>query len=312
MTITHRTTRPTASRLVALFGAIMLAAALLTVGGHSAPAAAAPMQQCNGVGGGGGEGYDCTVTITNQYDVATGLGSSTMRTVVCNGGANTDTELMVCVDSGILSYPHLTETVNQCNGTVGGGGASLYCSVSMTNTIVGDATTSIATVNQCIGSLGGGGVVPGSYCDPIQSTTGATINQCNGSVTGTGNFMVCTVESNSTANSAFDVSITQCDGSADGNGSVLVCDVSITTIIVPAGGDDGGDDGGDNGGGDDGGDDGGSGILGGDGSDSGLSQFSGNLAATGPAGFGSFAAVSTLLLVMGSALPLARRRAALR
>lgn len=280
--------------MVAIAGAVLLAAALLTVGGHSTPAVAAPMEQCNGVGGGGGEGYDCTVTITNSYNVATGLGTSTMRTVVCNGAANTSTDLMVCVDSGILSYPHFTETVNQCNGTVGGGGASLYCSVTMTNTIIGSATTSIATVNQCIGSLGGGDIVPGSYCDPIQSTTGADINQCNGSVTGTGNFMVCTVESTSTANSAFDVSITQCDGSADGNGSVLVCDVSVTTTIVPAGGDDG---------------------SGGDGNDGGTTTLSDELAATGPSGvdaLGAFTALSALMLVLGSVVVFSRRQAALQ
>lgn len=302
VTHTHRTTRRISARLLAIVGAALLAAALLTVGGYSAPAVAAPMAQCNGVGGGGGEGYECSVTITNTYNVATGLGSSTMRTVVCNGAANTDTDLMTCVDSGILSYPHLTETVNQCNGTVGGGGASLYCSVSMTNTIIGGATTSIATVNQCIGSLGGGGVVPGSYCDPIQSTTGATINQCNGSVTGTGNFMVCTVGSTSTANSAFDVSITQCDGSADGNGSVLVCDVNITTVLLPA------DDG--SGGGDGDGDSQGGGSGGG-----GVGVLSGELAATGPSGvdaLGAFGALSALMLALGSAVVFSRRQAALQ
>mgnify|MGYP007032577287 CR=1 FL=1 len=272
-----------------MLGAALLAAALLSATGHVSTAVAAPIEQCNGVGGGGGEGYECSVTITNSYNVATGLGSSTMRTVVCNGDANTDTELLTCVDSGILEYPHLTETVNQCNGTVNGGGASLYCSVTMTNTIVGDATTSIATVNQCIGSLGGGDTVPGSYCDPIQSTTGATVNQCNGSVTGTGNFMVCTVSSTSTANSAFDVSITQCDGSSDGNGSVLVCDVSITTTILPASDGEGGGDG-----------------SGGDGGDG--SQLSGNLAATGPAEVVTLGLVSALLLALGSALIASRRR----
>lgn len=120
----------------------------------------------------------------------------------------------------------------------------------MTNTIIGDATVSAATVHQCVGSLGGGGTVPGSHCLPEPATTtGATITQCDGSVTGTGNFMVCTVDPTSQANSAFDVSVNQCNGSADGNGSVLVCDVQITTLVQPAdddssgGGDDSGGDG---------------------------------------------------------------------
>lgn len=112
--------RPFLTRMLALAGALVLATALLTVGGAATPAAAATLEQCNGVGGGGGEGYDCAVTITNTYDAATGIGSSTVRTIACSGPANTD-PLPTCADSGILFYPELTETVEQCNGTVNGG-----------------------------------------------------------------------------------------------------------------------------------------------------------------------------------------------
>jgi len=222
----------TITRVLSLLGSILLAAAMLSGGGVSSPATAAPALQCNGVGGGGGEGYDCEVTITNQYDVATGIGTSTVRTVACNGPANTD-PLPVCIDSGVIPHAELTLSVNQCNGTIAGNGGSLYCSITMTNTIVGAATTSIATVNQCDGSLGGGGTVPGSVCDPIQLTTGATITQCNGSVNGGGGYMVCTVGA-STTNSAFPVALNQCNGSAEGTGNLMVCSASISTVILPA------------------------------------------------------------------------------
>lgn len=267
----------------------MLATALLTVGGAAAPAAAATSAQCNGVGGGGGQGYDCSVTITNTYNVATGIASSTVRTILCNGAAN---DALTCADSGILTFAELTETVDQCNGTVGGGDATLRCSVTMTNTIIGATTISAATVNQCIGSLGGGGIVPGSGCDPVQSTSGATVDQCNNSVNGGGGYMVCTVESTSTANSAFDVSITQCNGSAEGTGSLMECDVEITTIVLPAADGDGDPDGGSSGSGGDANADG-----------------SGALAATGLTPLGtSLGGLALLLVLAGSALLAMRAR----
>lgn len=263
---------------------------MLTIGGATAPAQAATSTQCNAVGGGGGQGYDCSVEITNLYDVATGLGSSTVRTIACNGPANTD-PLPTCTDSGILPVAELTNIVDQCNGAVGGNGGSLYCSVSMINTIIGDATVADATVNQCVGSLGGGGTVEPSVCDPVQSTTGATVTQCNGSVNGGGGRMNCTVGP-STTNSAFPVSVTQCNGSAEGTGNLMECSTSITTIIQPAetdggdtggGGSDGGTGGGTDGGGAGDGTGGGTGAgTGGGGGPVAERITGGELAATGP------------------------------
>ena len=223
----------TITRVLGVLGAILLATALLSAGGASSPAAAAPLLQCNGVGGGGGEGYDCSVIVNNVFDMATGLGTSTVQTIACNGPANTD-PLPACIDSGAIPHSELTLSVDQCNGTLGGNGGSLYCSVTMVNTIIGDPTVGSATVNQCVGSLGGGGIVPGSVCDPTPATTsGATITQCNGSVNGGGGYMVCTVGT-STVTSAFDVSVTQCNGSAEGTGNLMVCSSSISTIVLPA------------------------------------------------------------------------------
>lgn len=286
------------TRLLALAGALVLATSLLAIGGAAAPAAAATAAQCNGVGGGGGQGYDCAVTITNTYDVSTGIGSSTVRTILCSGAAGDAT---TCADSGTLTFDELTETVNQCNGTVGGGDATLYCSVTMTNTIIGAATVSAATVNQCIGSLGGGGTVPGSGCDPVQATSGATINQCNNSVNGGGGYMVCTVDSTSTANSAFSVSIEQCNGSAEGAGSLMECDVQMTTLVLPA--DDGeGDDSGDGNDGSDGSGSSGGSTAGGD--------TAGLLAETGPGQLESSLGLFSLVLILtGGMLIAARTRA---
>lgn len=284
---------------------------MLTIGGATAPAQAATSTQCNAVGGGGGQGYDCSVEITNLYDVATGLGSSTVRTIACSGPANTD-PLPTCTDSGILPVAELTNIVDQCNGTVGGDGGSLYCSVSMINTIIGDATVADATVNQCVGSLGGGGTVEPSICDPVQSTTGATVTQCNGSVNGGGGRMNCTVGP-STTNSAFPVSITQCNGSAEGTGNLMECSTSITTIIQPAETDDGGTDGGTGGGtGEDGGTTGGGA---GDGTASGTggsgATGGGELAATGPADAmpALLALALALILIGGTASLRSIRRA---
>lgn len=221
------------SRVLGLLGIVALVSALLSVGGVSSPASAAPLLQCNGVGA-DGDGYDCTVTIANTYDVATGLGSSTVRTLVCSGPANTVFTAGDCTDSGILEYPELTSVVDQCNGTVEGGGGSLNCIVTMTNTIIGTGTPAIATVNQCNNSLGGDPPpVTGSGCDPLQATTDATITQCNDSVNGGGGFMLCTVGS-STISSAFPISIDQCNNSANGGGGTMRCSATITTTFRPS------------------------------------------------------------------------------
>src|SRR5256885_11451163 len=69
----------------------------------------------------------------------------------------------------------LVTSVNQCNGSINGGGGTLRCSVKVTNRFVGLSTgATAATVNQCVGS--GGGIA--NNCDPFPATTsGATINQ---------------------------------------------------------------------------------------------------------------------------------------
>lgn len=283
----HRTSR-TIAKIMSVLGAVVLAAGLLSVGGYAAPAQAAPAEQCNaGDGDGGGVGIECDVTITNLYDVSTGIGSSTVRTIRCIGGANTARDLLTCTDSGIIAHAELTNVVTQCNASVGGTGGSLHCRIYMTNTIVGAATTSAATVNQCNGSLGGGGIVPGSVCDPTPATTdGADITQCNGSVNGGGGYMVCEVGT-STANSAFPVTINQCNGSAEGAGNTMTCGVQITTVVQPADDDE-------NGGGDTGG-------------DSGTPD---ELAATG-AGAVPLALTAAVVLLLGGLLTLRARRSAL-
>lgn len=235
MTTQTQTAPSTWSRVTSMLGAIVLASAFMVVGTAATPAAALTVNQCSaGDGDGGGVGIECDVIITNVYDVSTGISSSTVQVIRCIGGANTARDLLTCTDSGVIEHAELTNVVTQCNAAVGGIGGSLHCDVYMTNTIVGAANVVDATVNQCVGSLGGGGTVPGSICDPTPATAdNADITQCNGSVNGGGGFMVCEVGT-STANSAFPVTINQCNGSAEGAGNTMTCGVQIDTVLVPA------------------------------------------------------------------------------
>lgn len=229
---------PTITRILSLFGAVLLASAFLVVGTTIAPAAAAPVSQCDGLFNGGGEGANCQITVENTLNLATGAESSTVTTLVCSGAANT---VSTCAGPGtVVVNDFLTDVVEQCNGSGDGGGSTLQCSVVMTNTIIGAGTTSAPSVNQCNDSFDSLPLPAGSSCDPIGATTDATITQCNDSINcGTQVSMNCTVGS-STVSSALPVSITQCNNSVNGGGALLECSTSITTLFVPAD-DEGGD-----------------------------------------------------------------------
>lgn len=222
-------------RIVSLFSVLaLLVFSLLVWGGSasSAQAVVAPaVQQCNGVDDGGGQGTVCSVTVVNNYDIGTGAATSTVTVVDCHGAANT---VLICAPV-TTTFTQLTTSVNQCNYSGNGGGASMECSVSVINNIVGTATATAATINQCVGSGGGGGATP-LACSPLQSTTNATITQCNDSVNGGGGTgrVRCTVDSASTTSAALIVTINQCNNSVNGNGSIATCFSSIRNNIVPA------------------------------------------------------------------------------
>ena len=134
----------------------------------------------------------------------------------------------------VTEYPELTTVADQCNGSANGGGSSMICSVTVVNTLTGDATTTPVVVNQCNGSLTTGDV---RVCTPDPATADAStdgVTQCNGSVNGGGGSMTCSVSPSSTANSAFTFIVNQCNDSANGGGARIVCSVDISTVVLEA------------------------------------------------------------------------------
>jgi hypothetical protein len=124
----------------------------------------------------------------------------------------------------------LVTKVTQCNDALNGGGATVQCSVRVTNNFVGISTGATAvTVNQCVGS---GSITVG--CDPYPATTtGATITQCNGSVGG-GTLVQLKCTASGTKPSSHGVTINQCNGSANGGGALMICSASISNVRVSA------------------------------------------------------------------------------
>lgn len=211
--------------------AVVLALGLMPVG--TATAAPLTVAQCNGIANVGGQGIDCSVTIVNTFDAATGLGSSTVTVQSCTGAANAAN---TCVGPTTTAFPDVTTTVDQCNGSASGGGGTATCTVTITNNITAGATPVAATVRQCIGSGTGGGTAPTTVCDPVSNTTGATVDQCNGSGNGGGGTMRvrCNVALGSTQSASLPVSVNQCNVSANGGGAFLTCRTSTTNNLIAA------------------------------------------------------------------------------
>ncbi len=202
-----------------------------SVGSAPQAAQAAPYAHCDSVFNSPGLGMDCTVAVVNNLDLATGVTSSTTTYTRCNGAANT---ALSCEGPTTVSSTELVTSVSQCNSSLDGGGASMHCSVTITNNIVGDATAIGATVNQCNDSLGGGGIVLRACNPDPASTSGAAINQCNNSDNGGGSSLTCLVTAGSTTTAALYVTVSQCNYSANGGGSLIVCSVGMTNNISPA------------------------------------------------------------------------------
>jgi hypothetical protein len=117
--------------------------------------------QCNDSINGGGGTLLCSITVTNNFvglsptvtavTVNQCVGSSTTGTVMvcnpfpattsgatitqCNGSANGGGTSLTCTASGTQSSG-LTVTINQCNGSSNGGGTRTVCSASMINNVV--------------------------------------------------------------------------------------------------------------------------------------------------------------------------------
>lgn len=284
-------------RLLSMTGVVLLAGALLSVVGSSPPAFAATIAQCNGINN-DGDGVECDVTITNEWNMETSTGSSTVVTRVCIGAAGVDFGAGDCTVTTEENLADVTTVVDQCNGTANGGGSNLRCSVTMTNTIIGTGTPNAPSVNQCNDAFDSLPLPAGSLCDPVEATTDATIAQCNNSMNGgTQVSMQCTVGVSSVS-TAMPVTVDQCNGSVEGGGSLLECSTQITTLFVPV----------------DEGDDGTGGDSGSGGSDSDLSDSDvSTLAATGALPLhDTLGALALLLVIGGGALLAARHREARR
>jgi hypothetical protein len=103
--------------------------------------------QCNDSINGGGGTLLCSITVTNNY---VGLSPTVTGATVnqCVGSVTTGT--VIACDP----FPATTSgaTITQCNGSGNGGGASLTC------TATGTQSTGLAVlINQCNGSSNGGG-----------------------------------------------------------------------------------------------------------------------------------------------------------
>jgi hypothetical protein len=219
--------RPTVFLLSSLFALALLGGSLGNAPRASA-ATIAPTTTCNNaVGNAGGQGAVCQVTVVNTITPAGGSAVVTVRE--CTGSAGVP-ETACTNTTSPLTEP--VTAIDQCNGSINGGGGVLLCSIVVTNNFVGmtpSPTVTAVTVNQCAGS-GTTGTV--RVCDPDTTITGATINQCNGSANGGGTSLTCTASG--TQSSGLIVLIRQCNDSSNGGGTTTVCSATMTNNIIPA------------------------------------------------------------------------------
>jgi hypothetical protein len=141
--------------------------------------------QCNNSINGGGGTLLCSVNVTNNFvglsptvtavTVNQCVGSSTTGTVKvcdpfpattsgatitqCNGSANGGGTSLTCTASGTQSSG-LAVTINQCNGSSNGGGTRTVCSASVANNIVAAAPSTAPSTRPSTPATGGGATIP--------------------------------------------------------------------------------------------------------------------------------------------------------
>ncbi|MEO5940656.1 MAG: hypothetical protein ABIZ72_06735 [Candidatus Limnocylindrales bacterium] len=210
-----------------LFAVSLLLSGTLGSSGRASAATIASTTTCsNGVNNTGGLGLICQVTIVNTITKSGGSAAVTVRE--CHGAAGDPTASCKTTNSR-LSRP--VRVVNQCNNSTNGGGATLRCSVRVTNNfVVMNPGATAVTVNQCVGS--GDGIA--NECDPFPATTtNAKITQCNGSANG-GTLVRLKCTASGTKSSQLGVTINQCNGSTNGGGALVICSASIANQRVSA------------------------------------------------------------------------------
>jgi hypothetical protein len=236
----------TATRRRLVIAAALLAVAAVAclplLGASSASAAPLEVSQCNGTDNDTLQAVECHVVVTNTVNIATGVTSSSTVVTECHNFAG---ELPNCSSPSTIATNDLVLSVTQCNGSGNGTKGTVICSVDVINNIVGTATPQSVTVNQCQGSAGGGGTF--LVCSSLESTDPltATVVQCNGSGDGGGGGVTCSVGGGATA-SVIPTRVNQCIGSGRAGGAFVTCSVTFTTNIVADTGDGEGEgDGGD-------------------------------------------------------------------
>ena len=218
----RRTARLLTLLCVAALAALGLSAALVQVTEAPASASTVSFSQCNGHAAGplgAPLTVSCSISIVNNID-ANGGGSAVVYERTCTlEGCTGDT----------VSSSNVINAVHQCNASDNVGGSTTVCSVDIVNNISGNAPApaTAITLDQCNGSGGGGGTnmtacLPSAQASPV-------VTQCNGSATGGGGFMDC--DASGTTSAAFPVSVDQCNGSENGGGSTVTCTTTITTNI---------------------------------------------------------------------------------
>ncbi|MEF2976997.1 hypothetical protein [Subtercola sp. YIM 133946] len=221
---------------VLLFVAFV-ALSVTALGTSQSASAATPksVSQCDGTDAGnpnfaayaaGGAGITCTITVENEFDVATGTTSSTLSLNECVGAADANT---FCTPT-VTPSTSLIGSIDQCKGVGNSGGSKIVCIINIVNTIVGGAPAGAATVNQCIGS-GTGAIFPIVDCTPGGNTTNAVVTQCNGSGNG-GTLVLLACSSDATVSASLPFTINQCNGTGNGGGAYVDCEVTVTNIIT--------------------------------------------------------------------------------
>lgn len=105
------------------------------------------VSQCNGSLNAGGDIVTCSVSVTNNITGGTAPTAATVRQCVGSGGAGTASTCTPPQNTGGAA-------VDQCNGSVTGGGGALTCTVASGST---QSASLPVTVNQCNGTATGGG-----------------------------------------------------------------------------------------------------------------------------------------------------------
>ena len=219
--------RPLRLLLAGLAAASILSAASLFITAPASAVVISPTVTCNnGLGNGGAV---CETTVVNTITPSGASAVVTVRECVGSAGVPDAT----CTTTTQPLNEAVT-AVNQCDGSINGGGGTLLCTVAVTNNFIGITpapTVTAATFNQCNGSVTTGTV---RACNPDPATTtSATITQCNGSGNGGGASLTCTASGTQSSGLAF--VIDQCNGSSNGGGTRTVCAATIVNNVLAAG-----------------------------------------------------------------------------